>query len=155
MALLIFYIFLIVLLLIVSKLFFKPEFPFYKNPYFLTNAEKSFFHVLSSIVSDRYIICCQVGLGSLVKINKKGRKWWVHRGRLGQKSLDFVLLDKNSLEPIMAIELDDSSHLLPDRQRRDEFVEKVMKVAGIPLIRIKNQSSYNISELKSQLKILG
>lgn len=154
MALLILYIFLIVLLLIVFKLFFKPEFPFYKNPYFLTNAEKSFFRVLSSIVSDRYIICCQVGLGSLVRINKKGREWWVHRGRLGQKSLDFVLLDKNTLEPKMAIELDDSSHLLPNRQKRDEFVEKVMEVAGIPLIRIKNQSSYDIQELKNQLKIL-
>ena len=153
MNILIFFIVLVVILLFITKLFVKDEYPFYKNPYFLTNAEKSFFHVLSPIVNNQYVICCQVSISTLIRINKKGREWWIYKGRLGQKTIDFVLLDKNTLEPKMAIELDDSSHFLSTRQKRDEFVEKVMEVAGIPLIRIKNQTSYNMQELKDQLKI--
>lgn len=130
--------------LIIFKWLEKPEFPYYKNPYFLTDAEKSFFRVLQSAVGEQYFICCQVGLNSLIRINKKGREWWVYKGKLGQKSVDFVLLDNNRLEPKIAIELDDSSHLLPSRQKRDEFVDRVMETTGIRLVRIKNQTNYNI-----------
>lgn len=140
-------------ILIILNWLKKPEFPYYKNPYFLTDAEKTFLRVLQSAVNEQYYICCQVGVNSLVRINKKGREWWIHRDKLGQKSVDFVLLDKNSLEPKIAIELDDSSHLLSSRQKRDEFVDKVMEVAGIPLIRIKNQSNYTIQELRSKLQV--
>lgn len=34
---------------------------------------------------------------------------------------------------------------------RDEFVEKALKVAGIPLVRIKNQPSHNEVKIKKKI----
>ncbi len=142
----------IVLIAVARKLFMKEEeYPYYENPHFMTESEKHFFKVLKNAVGDKYFICCQVGLISLLKINKTGREWWKHKGKLGQKSVDFVLLGLGDMNKKIVIELDDSSHLLPTRQKRDEFVEKALKVAGIPLVRIKNQSSYNEVEIKKKI----
>lgn len=56
--------------------------------------------------------------------------------------LDFVLCDPNSTEILAAIELDDKSHGLPSRRRRDDFLNQAFFDAQIPLIRFKAAAKY-------------
>ena len=72
-----------------------------------------------------------------------------YRNKITQKSVDFVIVEKNYLNPLLAIELDDSSHNRKDRIKRDNFIEKALKDAGLPLLRIKRKQSYNVHEISS------
>jgi len=144
-----FFIFLV--LIIINKLIFKPKYPYYKNPYFISLAERSFFNILKTIVEDKYYIFSQVSLNSLLKVNMKGKEYWEYVNKIRQKSVDFVLVDKTNFNPILVIELDDRSHALKYRKQRDEFSEESLNNAGIKYLRVKNQSSYNTTELKETI----
>lgn len=64
-----------------------------------------------------------------------GRDWWAAFSRVSQKHVDFLVASRKTLEVLMAIELDDRSHQISDRQKRDELLNAVFLQAGIPLIR--------------------
>jgi very-short-patch-repair endonuclease len=55
------------------------------------------------------------------------------------KSVDFVICHRSTLDPVMAIEVDDRSHQAPARRRRDAFVDKLFAEVGLPLMRVKAQ----------------
>lgn len=57
--------------------------------------------------------------------------------------INFVLCDKENIEPLIAIELDDSSHGRPDRMARDIFIDRVMVPPGCPFY-IKEFSTFMI-----------
>ena len=64
------------------------------------------------------------------------------------KSVDFVICDVLTLDPIAVIEVDDRSHLLPERQQRDAFVNAVFLEIGLPLMRVKARRAYSVDELR-------
>src|ERR1700677_1570829 len=64
------------------------------------------------------------------------------------KSVDFVICDVLTLDPVAAIEVDDKSHLLPQRQQRDAFVNAVFLEIGLPLMRVKARRTYSVDELR-------
>jgi hypothetical protein len=55
------------------------------------------------------------------------------------------------MQPLVGLELDDSSHQRADRQTRDAFVDQVFAAAELPLVRIAPQRDYNTRELEAQL----
>jgi very-short-patch-repair endonuclease len=63
--------------------------------------------------------------------------------RVSSKHVDFVLCDPSTLAPVVAIELDDSTHYRRDRADRDAFVNQLFKVIGVSLIRHRVQSAYD------------
>ncbi len=52
----------------------------------------------------------------------------------------------------MVIELDGSSHELPERKIRDNFVDEVFANAGIPIVHIKTKDWYDKEELKERIR---
>lgn len=122
--------------------------PYRKRGRLLTNAEIKFFRALQKSVQDDWLIFSMVRIADLVVVseNIKQRRSWL--GRIASKHVDFVLCDAGSVEPKLAIELDDPTHERPDRIKRDEFVEQVFESSGIPLIRIKLASSYDSRALR-------
>lgn len=143
---------LLIIFLIIRKFLFKEEYPYYKNPHFKTDIEKAFFKVLKLATGNKYLISCQVSLMSLLRINKKGKERQIYFNKISRKSVDFVLLDKETLNPVLAIELDDSTHLWINRQERDQFVNELFISTRIPLLRIKNQLNYDVTEIEKQMK---
>ncbi|MGH7242876.1 MAG: DUF2726 domain-containing protein, partial [Phycisphaerales bacterium] len=49
-------------------------------------------------------------------------------------------------------ELDDKSHTREDRQQRDDFVNRALQAAGIPLLRIPAASTYNPAALEQLIR---
>lgn len=125
--------------------------PYYKNHYFLSHAELSFFKVLEQAVGDTYYILPQVNLASLVKVNARGRDWWIYFEKINRKSVDYVLAEKSTCNPVLVIELNDSSHNEDERQRRDLFVKQVLESAHIPILTVLYKNGYGILQLREQI----
>lgn len=104
------------------------SFPYSKRACILTHTEQTFFRKLQAVYGDYYYIFPQINLDKLVNINS-----WKHgyRNSIDRKSVDFVIVNKETLETVMVLELDDPTHLRPDRMQRDEFVNDFFQQVGI------------------------
>ena len=83
-------------------------------------------------------LCPQVRLADLLAVtigDPSARQTALNR--VACKSVDFVVVDVASGEALLVVELDDRSHARPDRQARDAFVNEVLRVAGIPIVRFR------------------
>ncbi len=100
------------------------------NKFFVSNAEADFFRVLIRGVGANGHILAQVSLGRLLFLpgsnqSNPGRATWSNK--IGRRSIDFVVCDPATLRPLVAIELDEPTHTRPERQTRDDEVEKILK----------------------------
>ncbi|MEP7135519.1 MAG: DUF2726 domain-containing protein [Chloroflexota bacterium] len=117
---------------------------------FLSPAEFSFYKVLSSVVGAQLTIQSKVRLADIFFVARPNENVSFFN-RIAQKHLDFLVCDSKTMKPFFGIELDDSSHKRNDRQERDEFVESVCQVAGLPLLRFPVQREYNSREIAAQI----
>jgi hypothetical protein len=66
------------------------------------------------------------------------------------KHIDFMICDR-ALSPIIAIELDDSSHRLPARVPRDRDVNRILEIASLPILRVSTRRNYDGADIEKQL----
>lgn len=107
------------------------ELPEYrKKRTILSRAEWNFLQVLKNIVnSDKYEIDVQVPLVAVIdKLTQNS-----YRNELF-RVVDFLIVDSTSYEPLLLIELNDSSHERADRAERDRKVIEICERAHMPLI---------------------
>lgn len=109
----------------------------------------SFFKALEQAIENKYYIFPQARLSDLVCVRSGTGKYYKYHNKINRKSVDFVIAGKSNLNPLLAIELDDSSHNYQNRIQRDNFVENVLKDTGLPLLRIRCVASYNVQEIKA------
>lgn len=93
----------------------------------MTQSELSYFRKLEKEYKSKYYIISQVLISGIVDVDlpKRFYAYWSYRSKINKKTIDFVLFNKESFKPEIAIELDDSSHLKKDRQKRDKFVNEL------------------------------
>jgi hypothetical protein len=118
---------------------------------FLSPAEMAFYRVLVVAVNGQAVICPKVNLADLFFVIQP-QKNYSYRGRIAQKHVDFLLCQPQSMKPLAGIELDDSSHGRPDRQERDEFVDRVFQTAKLPLIHVPCRSGYEVEEIRRMVE---
>jgi hypothetical protein len=122
--------------------------------FLLTKNEAAFFRVLQSLVPDFYALSCKVRLADLITCDDTGWNQGL-ANRISQKHIDFVVSSTDSSRIVAAIELDDSSHDLPERRERDRFVNHLFRQTGLKLIRIPAQWHYDASAIAYQLTDAG
>jgi hypothetical protein len=128
------------------------DYPYRQRDDFLSPAECSFYLALRSCVEEWADVCPKVNLGDVFYATRKNfGERQAYTNKINRKHIDFLLCDKKTAVPLLGIELDDKSHLQTKRQERDEFVECVFKVAGLPLERIAVRPSYNPKDLSVRL----
>lgn len=123
--------------------------PFRRRKYLFSTAERSFYEVMRRMVPN-YTVFAKVRLADVVYVKSDKSEWRAHQNRIDRKHLDFVICDSN-LAPIVAIELDDSSHQQPDRIARDSAVDQILTAAGLPLVRVAAQRGYQPDALRQLL----
>lgn len=112
----------------------------------MTQSEKICFDNLIKAVGDKYYIFPQIHLPTILDQKIVGQNWYGAFRHIDEKSVDFILCDKTNLSPILAIELDDKSHGRPDRQERDREVERILKGANVPLLRLQSNTPLGLVE---------
>jgi very-short-patch-repair endonuclease len=128
--------------------------PFEGDPYravetLLTPAELTFFKQLRYAVMNDFGVSVKVRLSDVVDCaahlsNEQRRSMGSQISRL---HLDFVLFGVSSGDIALAIELDDRSHESAKSQANDLIKDRALLTAGVPLLRVKNDRSYNSVEI--------
>lgn len=115
----------------------KPAEPLpYTAAKLLTRREYAFFKALQPIAQKHSLmICPKIRLADLVAVPQgtTERKWFNY---IKAKHVDFTLCDMN-LNVKLVIELDDSTHDRPDRQTRDDFVDRVFQKINVKLLHVR------------------
>lgn len=133
----------------------KSKYSYKGKKYFLTKSENIFYKLLKDAIGNEYEIFSQVHLPTIVDHKvRNGQGWRGALAHIHKKSVDFVLCDKEYLSPKLVIELDDKSHEREDRIKRDREVERILKDANLPLLRIKGGNMPTSAELKEKIKTI-
>ena len=125
----------------------KSQYKYYAKSYVMTSRDNECFKILNEIFSSKWFVVPQVHLSALLDYRVKGQNWNAAFRHINGKSVDFVLIGKESYKVICVIELDDSTHSRSDRIERDAEIERMFKESRIPLARICRFESMTKSEI--------
>lgn len=129
----------------------KSRYRYLRKDFLLSRAEHELFDVLTEILGYNYYVFPQVHLITLLDHKIKGQSWRGAFRHIDEKSVDFVICDKNYIKPLLAIELDDRTHSYESRMLRDEEVNRILQDAHLPLLRFENHGNFNKEDIKNQL----
>lgn len=124
--------------------------PYTRQRFLCTAAEWRFCRALEAAVGDRFTVMMQVRVGALLRCTPLEWKRWGRR--VAQKSFDFVLVERGSSFAAAAIELDDRTHLLPERRARDRFLDDACRRAMLPLIRFRAVRRYDPDQIRETVR---
>lgn len=120
-----------------------------------TNAERQFLFVLDEAVGPEFRVFAKVRVADLVEVkgisssNKKA--FFSAFSQIGMKHIDYVVVSKATLKVLVLIELDDRSHMLSPRIKRDKFLDELFASVKLPLVRIKVSGKYSVPAIQSSL----
>lgn len=127
--------------------------PVYKrNKSVLTYRERLLHSAIRKAIANEYMILMKVRMGDFVYVSNEPKDKKTHVNQVICKHVDFLLCGKLRLEPLLVIELDDSSHKLPDHLERDRIKNEILDSVGMPYLRVEMQQKYNPNELRRQIK---
>lgn len=127
--------------------------PYVRCPGLLTPNEHAFFKVLLPMVEGQYHVFAKVRIEDIIQVptEVEYRERQKLRGRIKSRHIDFVICDRTTLEVLTCIELDDKSHRRAKSKEADEYNDRAMRDAGVPLIRVPARMGYSEEYLKSYL----
>lgn len=123
--------------------------PFALRSHFFSAAERSFYEILCCLTPE-HTVFAKVRLADIVRVQASGREFWQRFNSISAKHVDFILCDER-LAPVVAIELDDSSHDEPERVARDQLVDSVLESAALPIVRVRAKRGYVLDEIRQLL----
>ena len=121
-------------------------FPYERKKSFLTQNEIAYYKVLQMIFGNRYLLFAQVNVFDLCDVlDRPFNQGAVNR--INRLRVDFVLCHPRTFKPMIAIELDDSTHDRMHRRKRDGFLDEVFRVVGMKLVRQRARLTYSVAEV--------
>jgi hypothetical protein len=123
--------------------------PYFRRRFLLSKPEKYFYNVLREVF-ESYTILAKVRLADLVGADKRHSAWQANFNRIRSKHVDFVICDA-WLCPLIAVELDGSSHQRFDRRQRDQVVDQILKDASLEIVHVPRQKRYFHKEIRQLL----
>jgi hypothetical protein len=127
-----------------------PKLPYAAREYLLSRSEAAFYHSLKKAVGDSCPLSMKVRLSDVLICPREAMRAG-YGNRIAQKHLEFVLCDPNSMKILAAVEVYDASHRRTDRVNRDEFLDRAMSAAGVPLLRFPASRQYDVASLAQNI----
>lgn len=118
----------------------------YRAKAILTDNEREFYGRLRQAFPDHEVFP-QVSMSAFVEVERglekkeRGSAW----GRISQKTVDFVVCEKGTLEIVVVIELDDKTHA--GKEDKDAFRDSIVEAAGLPTFRWKSKAKPTPDEI--------
>ena len=119
-----------------------------RKQYLMTRAEHDLYVVLKQLYGERYEISPQVHLDEFLDHRAVRQDPRAALSAIQRKSVDFLICGMGYCTPLVAIELDDGSHMQPERVERDKLLQAICAAANMPIVRIKWRTSYDAGEIK-------
>lgn len=119
----------------------------------MSRAESRFHDFLRCVLHDQYLIESKMPLSDVV-----ARVGWLENGLYTMHKwghVDFLVLDPRTKSPLLAIELDDARHRLPERQERDRRKNELLSRANIKMLRFRTGKLWGEEEREAILTALS
>jgi len=130
-----------------------PALPYRRRDDFLSPAELSYYKVLTSVLGPRAVVLAKVRLADILYVPRSGESMR-YFNRIAQRHVDFLLCESSDMRPVLVIELDDASHDRPTRRGQDAFLDEALRVAEVPILRVKPRREYSREDVIAQLEPL-
>ena len=121
-----------------------------KKESLITSYEKYFYDIFEKNFGDKFKIQTQVNLASVVNKIDSSK----YRNELF-RNVDFGFFDKETLKPLLLIEINDSTHKIKSRYQRDLKVREILQAAKINLITFysfyENKEEYIVNKISNLL----
>ncbi len=137
-----------ILLLFLAKKLAENQITYEKKNSLLTPLEKRYYEEFCSIFGDNYLVLPQINLATVINKTSPGYRTELFR------NIDFGVFDKD-FHPLVLIEINDPSHLRPDREERDANVKTICKKAKIPLVTFWTKDGIDRNEFIKAFKKAG
>ena len=138
----------LLLFFILACFFYHFKYKAIQDEYLLLALNKNFFNkknimrkdeaylyddIIKKTGTEKYLVIPQAPLTMFIDV-RSGLKdhdnlWKV----LGKKTVDFLIVDRETMLPVEAVELNGSSHMLSGRKTRDSVVRDILEKCGIKL----------------------
>lgn len=112
----------------------------------MNRSEKAFFYELEKQLPSGYHIFPNMRIADFIDA-VDGIGFYNRRNKILPKHIDFLVCDAN-FRPVVAIEVNGSSHRRPDRAERDEQIRQIFADAELPLEFVDVGSNFEISVSK-------
>ena len=129
-------------------------FPFRRKSQLFTPVEHSFLNLIEQAMGREFRIICRVRLSDIVSVRQSANKKTASQAisRASSRQLDFILVDKQDMSPILAIDLVHNQGKEGYKTQRDWFVSGALDAAGVPHARIKVKSGYTVADIRECLE---
>jgi hypothetical protein len=117
----------------------------------LSPAERACLSVLEQAIGDQGRVFSMVRVADVLDMDR-GMGGGERHSALHQiqgAHFDFVICEPESTDVICVVELHDGSHARDAWKQRDAFLADACAVAGLPLLQLPWQQSYDVSEIRS------
>ncbi len=112
----------------------------------ISKNEQGFYEAIKNSVPAGFNVFPQINLATFISRTDDAR---FHNELF--RNIDFLITDEK-YQPKIIIEINDQTHLNPDRKERDEKVKKICEEAGIPIIKLWTSYGVNAEYIKSQIE---
>lgn len=125
-------------------------FPFRRKAQLFTPAEHTFLNLIEQAMGREFRIICRVKLSDVVSVRQTTNKKTASQAisRASSRQLDFVLVDKEDMSPVLAIDLVHTQGKDGYKAQKDWFVSGALDAAGVPHARIKVKSGYSVDDVR-------
>lgn len=102
----------------------------------MSDSEMGFYINLKKSLEDKFIVLSKVRIEDFIKVAESGMPFGEKeslRNRIKSRHVDFLICDRETTKPLLAIELDGSSHKNSKRVERDKFVNELCESVNLPI----------------------
>lgn len=124
-----------------------------KRKTLLDKREMAFFFELQKQLPSGYYVFPKMRIADILDATQgHGHKYRINK--ILPKHVDFVICD-SEFRPVVAIELNGTSHQRQDRIERDQLVKEIFAVAGMPLevVNVGTNFGQSVSDLNKYYKL--
>lgn len=149
---------------------YQKHIPDFNIRYLFGRKEQAFFWKLlllvKSIQTGKYMVFGKVRILDLIRITQEyfernniipnTDRYYKLIGPYSQRHVDYVICNKTDSRPVLCIELNDETHDLPHRQKRDAEIYDAFNKAQLPILFIlekdKDNTDFLLAKLQQYLK---
>lgn len=129
----------------------RPSPVFQRKGALLSPAERTLLSVLDEAIGQQGRVFAMVRVADVLDLDRGAADgdWHAALQQIQGTHFDFVICEPDSTDVICAIELHGDTHAEEAWSQRDAYLAEACAMAGLPLIQLPWQQSYDVAEIRS------
>lgn len=128
--------------------------PYKKKEQLINEKERFFYRTLTELLAEKkYLVCPHLQMSELISVTESPKQP-EYAQRLKDRTLDLVILDAGTFNPVLVINLEENEPG-KNKQISNRFTAKALQAAGLPLMSINLNQAPKLQNLMQELRSHG